>query len=202
MRLGADASYAYYTGGVAELHWRMPSGGEPIARLVEVTIPEVAEALEARLRFQLRERLGDEVLAVFSVTAEHRAIAVLLVRDDDPFVWRVAHARPMGASSSRRGSGGQPMNEVPDFTNMTKEEIGEWFLSGDASAIIARAERATEPMTEVDTRGEPVMRPATFRLPQSMIEWLERAAGRDREGKSGIVRKALQEYQERHREAA
>jgi hypothetical protein len=32
-----------------------------------------------------------------------------------------------------------------------------------------------------------------------MIEWLEEAAGRDREGKSGIVRRALQEYRERHR---
>jgi Arc/MetJ-type ribon-helix-helix transcriptional regulator len=42
------------------------------------------------------------------------------------------------------------------------------------------------------------MRPATFRLPPSMLEWLDGAAGRDREGKSGIVRRALQEYRERH----
>jgi hypothetical protein len=81
---------------------------------------------------------------------------------------------------------------------MTKEEIGDWFLSNDASAVLARAERATEPMVQVDNQGEPVMRPATFRLPPSMLEWLERTAGRDREGKSGIVRRALQEYQERH----
>jgi hypothetical protein len=81
---------------------------------------------------------------------------------------------------------------------MTKDEIGEWFLNNDTSALIARAERPTEPMVLVDDRGEPVMRPATFRLPPSMLEWLERAAGRDREGKSGIVRRALLEYQERH----
>jgi len=94
------------------------------------------------------------------------------------------------------------MNELPDFTTMTKEEIGEWFLSNDTSAVIARAELATESMVQVDAQGEPVMRPATFRLPQSMLEWLDRAAGRDREGKSGIVRRALQEYQERHRGTA
>ncbi len=93
------------------------------------------------------------------------------------------------------------MNELPDFTKMTKEEIGHWFLSNDTSALIGRAERATEPMAQVDVHGEPVMRPATFRLPQSMIDWLERTAGRDREGKSGIVRRALQEYKERHRDA-
>ncbi|HET8680334.1 MAG TPA: ribbon-helix-helix protein, CopG family [Micromonosporaceae bacterium] len=53
-------------------------------------------------------------------------------------------------------------------------------------------------MVQVDEQGAPVMRPATFRLPPSMLEWLEHAAGRDREGKSGIVRRALQEYRDRH----
>ncbi|HET8658497.1 MAG TPA: hypothetical protein VFM55_05810 [Micromonosporaceae bacterium] len=94
------------------------------------------------------------------------------------------------------------MGELPDFTNMTKEEIGDWFLSNDTSALIARSERATEPTVQVDEQGTPVMRPATFRLPPSMLEWLERTAGRDREGKSGIVRRALQEYRDRHRDAA
>lgn len=90
------------------------------------------------------------------------------------------------------------MTERPDFTAMTKDEIADWFLSHDTSALIASAEPATEPMTEVDARGDAVMRPATFRLPLSMLDWLERAAGRDREGKSGIVRMALQEYRDRH----
>ncbi|MEV4537646.1 hypothetical protein AB0J82_28100 [Asanoa sp. NPDC049518] len=91
------------------------------------------------------------------------------------------------------------MSERPDFTAMTKEEIGDWFLSNDTSALVAAADRAVEPMTQVDERGAPAMRPATFRLPPSIIEWLEQAAGRDREGKSGIVRPALQEYRDRHR---
>ena len=94
------------------------------------------------------------------------------------------------------------MTDRPDFTKMTKAEIVDWFLSHDTSALVAAAERASEPMTEVDERGEAIMRPATFRLPPSMLEWLERAAGRDREGKSGIVRRALQEYRDRHRDAA
>jgi hypothetical protein len=94
------------------------------------------------------------------------------------------------------------MGELPDFTAMTKEEIGDWFLSHDTSALVSAAQSATEPMVQVDDQGVPVMRPATFRLPPSMLEWLETAAGRDREGKSGIVRRALQEYQERHRGTA
>lgn len=90
------------------------------------------------------------------------------------------------------------MSELPDFEAMSKEEIADWFMNNDTSALIARAERAAVPMVQVDERGEPVMRPATFRLPPSMIEWLDHAAGRDREGRSGIVRRALQEYRERH----
>lgn len=94
------------------------------------------------------------------------------------------------------------MSELPDFTTMSAEQVGEWFLSSDTSALIARATRPEEPMVQVDERGVPVMRPATFRLPPSMIDWLDHAAGRDREGKSGIVRRALQEYRERHHDAA
>jgi hypothetical protein len=90
------------------------------------------------------------------------------------------------------------MSELPDFSSMSKEEIGDWFVNNDTSALVAAADRAVEPMAQVDDRGVPVMRPATFRLPPSMLAWLEQAAGRDREGKSGIVRRALQEYRERH----
>jgi hypothetical protein len=57
-------------------------------------------------------------------------------------------------------------------------------------------------IVQVDEHGGPVMRPATFRLPPAMLEWLEHAAGRDREGKSGIVRRALQEYRERQQNSA
>lgn len=94
------------------------------------------------------------------------------------------------------------MTQLPNFSRMTKEEIGDWFLSTDTNALIANAERPSEPMVQVDAHGEPAMRPATFRLPPAMLEWLEQAAGRDREGKSGIVRRALQEYRDRHRDAA
>jgi hypothetical protein len=90
------------------------------------------------------------------------------------------------------------MGELPDFAAMTKEEIADWFLNNDTSALVAAAQPATEPLAQVDEQGLPVMRPATFRLPPTMLEWLEQAAGRDREGKSGIVRRALQEYRERH----
>lgn len=90
---------------------------------------------------------------------------------------------------------------LPDFTAMSAEQIGEWFLANDTSALIARAARPDEPMVQVDEHGAPVMRPATFRLPPAMIDWLDRAAGRDREGRSGIVRRALQEYRERYEAA-
>ncbi|MET7398067.1 hypothetical protein ABZS66_31705 [Dactylosporangium sp. NPDC005572] len=74
---------------------RMPAPDEPPAKLLDVSIAEVAEALEAPLHDQLRVRIDKDVLAVYSVTADHRAIGVLLYRQDDSFVWRVARAKPM-----------------------------------------------------------------------------------------------------------
>jgi hypothetical protein len=87
---------------------------------------------------------------------------------------------------------------LPDFSAMSENEIAEWVLTHDLSEFVATAEVATEPMVQVDENGEPVKKPVTVRLPPSMIEWLSRAAGRDREGRSGVVRRALQEYRDRN----
>jgi hypothetical protein len=87
---------------------------------------------------------------------------------------------------------------LPDFSTMSHDELVEWFSTHDATEFMAKAEVATQPMVQVDENGEPVKRPVTVRLPPSMIEWLDRAAGRDREGRSGIVRRALQEFRERN----
>jgi CO/xanthine dehydrogenase Mo-binding subunit len=75
----------------------MPTANEPAARLLDVTVAEVAEALEAPARLHLRQRIGKDMLAVYSVTADQRAIAVLLARGDDSFVWRVASAKQQNA---------------------------------------------------------------------------------------------------------
>ncbi|HET8658498.1 MAG TPA: hypothetical protein VFM55_05815 [Micromonosporaceae bacterium] len=80
---------------MGELQWRMPTVGEPVAQLLDVTVAEVGEALEAPLHLQRRLRIDKDVLAVYSVTAERRAVGVLLFRNDDSFVWRVARAKPM-----------------------------------------------------------------------------------------------------------
>jgi len=73
----------------------MPAVGEPAAQLLDVTVAEVAEALEAPLHDQLRLRIDKDVLAVYSVTADRRAAGVLMIRNDDSFVWRVARAKPL-----------------------------------------------------------------------------------------------------------
>lgn len=77
--------------------WRMPAAGEPASRLLDVTVAEVAEALEASPHLHLHQWIGKDMLAVYSVTADRRAVAVLLIRGDDSFVWRVAYAKPQNA---------------------------------------------------------------------------------------------------------
>lgn len=44
--------------------WRMPAAGEPAARLLEVTVAEVAEALEAPPRLHLHQRISKDMLVV------------------------------------------------------------------------------------------------------------------------------------------
>lgn len=72
----------------------MPVPREPPARLINVTVAEVAEALGGPAAAVPAER-GGQLLGVYSVTVERRALFVLLTRNDDSFVWRVALARPM-----------------------------------------------------------------------------------------------------------
>jgi hypothetical protein len=91
-------SYVSYTVRVAVLLWRLPVAGEPSARLIDVSVAEVAEALEAALRDQLHVRIDKDVLAVYSVTADRRVLGVFLFRHDDSFVWRVARAKPMSGT--------------------------------------------------------------------------------------------------------
>lgn len=73
----------------------MPGTDESQARLSQVTVAEVAEALEA-VDLHLRVPAGKDMLVVYSMSADRRALTVMLVRDDDSFVWRVAAAKPMG----------------------------------------------------------------------------------------------------------
>jgi hypothetical protein len=84
--------------GVGPFLWRIPGNAEPRAHILNVTLAEVAEALEATLHLQLRERVDKDILAIYSVTAEQRAVAVLLYRNDDSFIWRVAVAKPQTAA--------------------------------------------------------------------------------------------------------
>jgi hypothetical protein len=64
----------------------MPAPGEQAARLTDITVAEVAEALEAVWTSQRRQRIGDGLLAVFSTTADYRPVTIVLIRPDDSFV--------------------------------------------------------------------------------------------------------------------
>lgn len=93
-----SSSYASYAVPVSVLLWRMPTVGEPSAMLLDVTVAEAAESLEAPLHQQMRQQVDKDALAVYSLTADHRTIGVLLFRNDDSFVWRVARAKPLCAA--------------------------------------------------------------------------------------------------------
>lgn len=41
------------------------------------------------------------------------------------------------------------MAELPDFSTMTKDEIGDWFAHTDTSALVAAAQSPSEPLVHV-----------------------------------------------------
>jgi hypothetical protein len=90
------------------------------------------------------------------------------------------------------------MTQVPDFKAMTQDELAAWFLNNDASALFASGERTHDTTVQVDVEGQPVSQLVSLRIPSDVVARLDAAAGRDREGRSGIIRQALSEWLERH----
>jgi hypothetical protein len=90
------------------------------------------------------------------------------------------------------------MTQVPDFKAMTQDELAAWFLNNDASALFASGERMHDTTVQVDAKGQPASQLVSLRIPSDVVARLDAAAGRDREGRSGIIRQALSEWLERH----
>jgi hypothetical protein len=84
------------------LQWRMPQPDEsPQATLRDgLTVADAAEVLDRDERLQLRAH-NDLLLLVAAETDARVLVRVLLVRNDDSFVWRVHSAR--AASVTDRG---------------------------------------------------------------------------------------------------
>lgn len=90
------------------------------------------------------------------------------------------------------------MKQVPDFRAMTQDELSTWFMNNDASALFASGERTHDTAVQVDAEGQPVNQLVSLRIPSDVVARIDAAAGRDREGRSGIIRQALSEWLERH----
>lgn len=80
-------------------------------------------------------------------------------------------------------------------------EGGDWSDGARAVAQAPRPRPASLPVDEVDPDGVP-MKVISVRLPVPMVEALDALAGRDREGRSGIIRDSVAEHFERLREAS
>lgn len=91
---------------------------------------------------------------------------------------------------------------LPDFKTMTEDQIASWVQQNDLVELMQSTERIQEPMRYAGPSASDNLQRASFRIEPETLDWLSKAAGRDREGKSGIVRKALAEYRQRHPDVA
>lgn len=90
---------------------------------------------------------------------------------------------------------------TPEFESMSEEEAAAWLLNNDTTGLMRQGARPTTRWAQADVDGEP-MQSTAFRMPVVMLEELDQLAGRDREGRSGLVRQAVREFLDRRGQAA
>lgn len=91
----------------------------------------------------------------------------------------------------------------PNFDAMTKEQVIEWLADADdMRPWVEWAKPTSFPGTfvQVDENNQPMLKVVTVKMPVDMVTRLDSAAGRDREGRSGVIRQAVEEWFERHPE--
>jgi predicted transcriptional regulator len=82
---------------------------------------------------------------------------------------------------------------LPDFDQMTKEEIIEWFdTTEDHSALLATMVPSTAPVEDPGPDGFPLL--LTVRVPLRLIEKVEAIAEAQGVSRSEIIRDALAAY--------
>lgn len=84
--------------------------------------------------------------------------------------------------------------EQPDLSSMTDDQVAEWFASNDTSGLVGTGRPVKGQFVQVDEAGSPVGRMVSLKMPAAMVDALDAAAGRDREGRSGIIRIAVAEW--------
>ncbi|MEV0132937.1 ribbon-helix-helix protein, CopG family [Dactylosporangium sp. NPDC050688] len=88
--------------------------------------------------------------------------------------------------------------EQPDLRSMTDDQVAEWFATNDTSGLVGTGRPVAGQFVQVDETGAPVGRMVSLKMPAAMVDALDAAAGRDREGRSGIIRTAVEEWLARH----
>jgi hypothetical protein len=88
--------------------------------------------------------------------------------------------------------------EQPDLNSMTDDQVAEWFANNDTSGLIGTGRPVEGQFVQVDETGTPLGRMVSLKMPAAMVDALDAAAGRDREGRSGIIRTAVEEWLARH----
>jgi hypothetical protein len=100
------------------------------------------------------------------------------------------------------------MTALPDFKNMTQHEILDWLDNNNLVDLIRTAEPGTLQLVYVPTPEdeeamvEGAMKITSIRLPVKMLDELDKFKDRDRDGRSGLIREAVERYLHTLREQA
>lgn len=88
--------------------------------------------------------------------------------------------------------------EQPDLNSMPDDQVAEWFANNEPSGLAGTGQPVEGQFVQVDETGAPVDRMVSLKMPAAMVDALAAVAGRDHEGRSGIIRTAVAEWLARH----
>jgi hypothetical protein len=90
------------------------------------------------------------------------------------------------------------MTGRPDPRTMSRDELLTYFDNGGDVAALMRGARRGPDLGPVPDPADLPMVVTGVRLPSSTVERLDALAGRDKGGRSGLIRRAIDEFLERH----
>jgi hypothetical protein len=85
-----------------------------------------------------------------------------------------------------------------DPKSMTREELVAYFDNGGDVATLLRGATKGPDLGPVPNAADLPMVVTGVRLPSSTVERLDELAGQDKGGRSGLIRRAIDEYLDRH----
>ena len=87
---------------------------------------------------------------------------------------------------------------LPNFDTMTRDQIIDWVMNNPITELLPTMTPGDDPIIVLNPPTTEPMTLISVRMPEAVIATLDEVVGRDKDGRSGLIRLAVTEYLQRH----